>query len=109
MKKLLALILSVALVLSVVILPTATFVSAETLGTELTFSDAITVLSEEISPRAIRTKELSDGTVAAVYYKSGSGVFYATSVRAGSYFSHNDIAIFSGVMGSSWCQTPVAR
>lgn len=99
MKKLLALILSVALVLSVVILPTATFVSAETLGTELTFSDAITVLSEEISPRAIRTKELSDGTVAAVYYKSGSGIFYATSPDGGITF-RNEVKLISNATDS---------
>lgn len=89
MKKVLALILSIALVLSVVVLPTATFAIAETAGTDssLAFSDAFTVLEEDINPRAIRTKVLSDGTVAAVYYRSGNGIFYATSKDGGVTFS----------------------
>ncbi len=89
MKKVLALILSIALVLSVVVLPTATFAIAETVGTDssLAFSDAFTVLEEDINPRAIRTKVLSDGTVAAVYYRSGNGIYYATSKDGGVTFS----------------------
>ena len=92
MKKALALILSLALIMSVLVLPGATLASAQTVEpaaaeAELTFSDAITVLGEDINPRAIRTKVLSDGTVAAVYYRSGSGIYYATSNNGGVTFS----------------------
>ena len=93
MKKVLALILSIALVLSVVVLPAATAVFAEEEQTALSFSDAITVLADDINPRAIRTKVLSDGTVAAVYYRSGSGIYYAESKDGGVSFSdgvHNN-------------------
>ncbi|MBE6727326.1 MAG: hypothetical protein E7562_01620 [Ruminococcaceae bacterium] len=90
MKKVLALVLSMALVLSVFVFPVATFTASaegEKSTTALSFSDAITVLDEEINPRAIRTKVLSDGTVAAVYYRSGSGIYYATSNNGGVTFS----------------------
>jgi len=90
MKKALALILSLALIISGLVLPGATMALAETdsqVDAELTFSDAITVLGEDINPRAIRTKVLSDGTVAAVYYRSGSGIYYATSNNGGVTFS----------------------
>lgn len=86
MKKVLALILSLTLIVSALVLPGATIVSAAA-ESEFAFSDAITVLSNDISPRAIRTKVLSDGTVAAVYYRSGSGIFYATSSNGGVTFS----------------------
>ncbi len=89
MKKILAIILSVALIMSALVFPTATFLASaqDTDDTALSFSDAITVLDGKINPRAIRTKVLSDGTVAAVYYRSGRGIYYAESKDGGVSFS----------------------
>ena len=119
MKKILSLVLSFALVLSVLVFPVATFTaSAENAqSAELTFSDAITVLDESISPRAIRTKVLSDGTVAAVYYRSGSGIYYATSTNGGVTFSEGvkivgnatDADIVSGKVTVGATQTALAQ
>lgn len=119
MKKVLALVLSIALVLSVVVMPTASYVFAETAtdADALAFSNAITVLNEELSPRAIRTKELSDGIIAAVYYRSGSGIYYAESKDGGVSFSEGvklignatDSEIASGAVTVGETQTALAK
>ncbi|MEE1074970.1 MAG: hypothetical protein U0K93_05775, partial [Acutalibacteraceae bacterium] len=108
MKKVLALILSMALVLSVVVLPAATAVFAEEEQTALSFSDAITVLADDINPRAIRTKVLSDGTVAAVYYRSGSGIYYAESKDGGVSFS-DGVRIIANATDSELAATEIAE
>lgn len=76
MKKALALILSVALILSIAVLP-VTVVAEEveqTGGSSYSWSDEYEVLSASQNGRYFRAKELSDGTIGAVYYKSGSGI-----------------------------------
>ncbi len=90
MKKILALLLCMAMLFSLTVIPASTAFAAEELvseGEAAAFSDAIMVLSEDLNPRAIRTKVLSDGTVAAIYYRSGSGIWYAESKDGGASFS----------------------
>ncbi|MEE1054256.1 MAG: hypothetical protein U0L36_00270, partial [Acutalibacteraceae bacterium] len=96
MKKALAFILSLALIMSALVFPTATLVSAETdsVEAELSFSGTSTVYN---SGSAIRTKVLKDGTVAAVYYKGG--IYYATSTDGGITFK-NDVQLIENATDS---------
>lgn len=83
MKKVLAFGISLVLLLSCLFIP----VSAQVILSDGTVSGSwdgtSTVLS---SGRALRAKLLTDGTVAAVYYKSGDGVYFAKSYDGGISF-----------------------
>ena len=102
MKKALALILSVALILSIAVLP-VTVVAEEveqTGGSSYSWSDEYEVLSASQNGRYFRAKELSDGTIGAVYYKSGSGIYYAVSTDGGASFTQVGDALINNATDS---------
>ena len=102
MKKALALILSVALILSIAVLP-VTVVAEEveqTGGSSYSWSDEYEVLSASQNGRYFRAKELSDGTIGAVYYKSGSGIYYAVSTDGGASFTQVGDALIKNATDS---------
>lgn len=91
MKRCLAIILTFAIIFS-------TLVFNMSVGAEVTFGNynwcgETEVFKASAGVRCIRAKQLSDGTIAAVYYRSGKGNYFARSYDGGFTFENEVLLI----------------
>ena len=91
MKKFLSVFLSLILILVILNVVNFSNVGAEAitpdiLQNEYTWVNDTTVYSSSIGGRYFRTKVLNDGTVGAIYYRSGLGNYFAKSYDGGITF-----------------------
>lgn len=86
MRKTFSIILSVSLILSSLIFPTIAVTAQTTALDDYGWEGTAQVYSASKSARYFRTKVLSDGSVGAVYYRSGLGDYFAKSYDGGVTF-----------------------
>ena len=95
MKKILSIIICITLILSVLMVPMTVSAASEQSYKTSDYSWDGTG-NAVVSGSATRVKTLSDGTVAAVYYVGGQGIYFAKSADNGLTFK-NPVRIASNV------------
>ncbi len=93
MKRFIAIFLTLSIILSTFVFMPTVLAEENTDLADYSWSGTTTVFKASANVRGIRTKLLSDGYVGAVYYRSGSGNYFAKSYDGGITFEKETLLI----------------